>query len=98
MRVRVCVVAAGAVLSLLGVGVSSAAAGTPGWECVPTTAGQAVTSGGTATTPQCTSGTPVLAPTYVAAGVDGKETVQFSAVNVQVVNGTGTTATVNAPT
>jgi hypothetical protein len=69
---------------------------TPGWECVPTTAGQAVTSGGTGSTPSCSSGTPVLAPTYVASGVGGKPTVQFSTVNVQVVSGSGTTnGTVN---
>jgi trimeric autotransporter adhesin len=64
---------------------------TPGWECVPTTAGQAVVSGGTGATPSCSSGTPVLAPTYVSSGVGGKPTVEFSSVNVQVVSGSGST-------
>jgi hypothetical protein len=32
---------------------------------------------------------------YVASGVDGKPTVQFSGVNVQIVNGEGKTASVN---
>src|ERR1700676_5068213 len=32
---------------------------------------------------------------YVEAGIDGKATIQFSAVNVQVVNGIGQTSTVN---
>ena len=71
---------------------ASAAGPVPGWECVPTTAGQTVTSGGTGPTPSCSSGTAVLAPTYVALGVDKKPTVQFSAVNVQVVSGSGSTS------
>ena len=37
----------------------------------------------------------MLAPTYVASGVGGKHTVEFSAVNLQVVDGTGATASVN---
>ena len=51
--------------------VCSAAFGavTPGWECVPTTAGQAVVSGGTGSKPSCSGGTAVLAPTYVSSGV-----------------------------
>jgi hypothetical protein len=66
---------------------------TPGWECIPTTAGQAVVSGGTAPAPSCAAATtPVLAPTYVSSGVGGKPTVQFSAVNVQVVSGSGSTS------
>ncbi len=32
--------------------------------------------------------TAVLAPTYISSGVGGKPTVQFSALNVQIVNGT----------
>jgi hypothetical protein len=65
---------------------------TPGWECVPTTAGGAVLSGGTGSAPSCASGsTAVLAPTYVASGVGGKPTVEFSTVNVQVVSGSGST-------
>src|SRR5262245_4924018 len=65
---------------------------TPGWECIPTTAGQPVVSGGTGATPVCGSGkTAVLAPTYVPSGVGGKPTVQFAAVNVQIVSGSGAT-------
>ena len=75
-----------------GVGGRAAAAVTPGWECIPTAAGQAVVSGGTGTSPSCGPGTTaVLAPTYVAAGVGGKPTVEFSTVNVQIVSGTGST-------
>ncbi len=70
----------------------ASAAVTPGWECVPTTAGQAVVSGGTGSAPSCGGGTtPVLAPTYVASGVGGKPTVEFSTINVQVVSGSGST-------
>ncbi len=73
------------------------AAATPGWECVPTTAGQPVVSGGTGGAPSCGAGTTaVLAPTYVSSGVGGKPTAVFSAVNVQVVSGSGSTSgTVN---
>ena len=60
---------------------------------MPTRAGDAVTSGGTGSAPSCATGsTPVLAPTYVSSGVNGKPTVQFSAVNVQVVSGSGSTS------
>src|SRR5437763_5289781 len=81
----------------LGVSAGTAfGAVTPGWECVPTTAGQAVVSGGTGAAPSCGAGqTGVLAPSYVSSGVGGKPTVEFSAVNVQIVNGTGSTASVN---
>jgi hypothetical protein len=34
-------------------------------------------------------------PTYVAAGIDGKATVQFAGVNVQIIDGAGSTSTVN---
>src|SRR5437764_3237478 len=69
---------------------------TPGWECVPTAAGQAVVSGGTGPAPSCGAGTTaVLAPTFIPSGVGGKPTVQFAAVNVQIVNGAGSTASVN---
>src|SRR5256885_13306260 len=69
---------------------------TPGWECIPTTAGQAVVSGGTGSAPSCGAGsTAVLAPTYVPSGAGGKPTVQFAAVNVQIVNGAGKTESVN---
>ena len=71
---------------------SAAMAVTPGWECIPTTAGQAVVSGGTGAVPSCAGGTTaVLAPTFVSSGVGGKPTVEFSAVNLQIVSGSGST-------
>ncbi|HEX4493539.1 MAG TPA: hypothetical protein VH914_20220 [Acidimicrobiia bacterium] len=73
-------------------GASRALSVTPGWECVPSAVGQPVLSGGTAATPSCGAGsTPVLAPTFVSSGVGGKPTVQFSAVNVQILSGSGST-------
>jgi hypothetical protein len=85
----------GVLTGVVFLGLVSAALGTPGWECVPTTAGQAVVSGGTGAAPSCSSGTPVLAPTYVSSGVGGKPTVQFSGVNVQVINGSGSETILN---
>ena len=80
----------------VGYNATSALAVTPGWECIPTTAGQPVVSGGTGSAPSCGIGTtPVLAPTYISSGVGGKPTVQFSTLNVQVVSGTGSTDTNN---
>src|SRR5437016_12670377 len=86
-----------AALVYLGVFVGGAwAAVTPGWECVPTVAGQAVVSGGTGSAPSCGAGTTaVLAPTYVPAGVGGKPTVKLAAVSVQLINDVGRTASVN---
>lgn len=76
--------------------VVSASSLTPGWECIPATAGQAVLSGGTGATPSCAAGsTAVLAPTFISSGVGGKPTAAFSAVNLQVLSGTGSTSTVN---
>ncbi len=75
------------------IGASAEASVTPGWECIPTTAGKGVVSGGTGSAPSCGSGTTaVLAPTYVASGVGAKPTVQFAAVNVQIVSGSGSTS------
>ena len=37
----------------------------------------------------------MLAPTFISSGVGGKPTVQFSAVNVQIVNGMASEATTN---
>ena len=66
---------------------------TPGWECVPVTAGQPVVSGGTGAAPSCPAGTTaVLAPTYVSSGVGGKPTVVLSSVNLQIISGSGSTA------
>jgi hypothetical protein len=74
-------------------GSAAEAAITPGWECIPTTAGKGVVSGGTGSAPSCGSGTTaVLAPTYIASGVGGKPTVEFSTVNVQIVSGAGSTS------
>jgi hypothetical protein len=83
--------------AVVGYNTASAFAVTPGWECVPTSAGQAVVSGGTGSAPSCGAGTTaVLAPTYVSSGVGGVPTVQFSSVNVQIVSGSGSTGgTVN---
>lgn len=84
---------AGMATALVGFAPSAASAVTPGWECIPTTAGHAVVSGGTGTAPACAAGsTAVLAPTFVSSGVGGRPTVQFSAVNVQIVSGSGKTA------
>ena len=92
----VCIATGLAISLLLLVMASTAlAATTPGWECVPAMAGQAVVSGGTGATPSCSSGTAVLAPTYVSSGVGSKPTVQLSAVNLQIINGEGKTATIN---
>jgi hypothetical protein len=67
---------------------TASAAVTSAWLCIPTTAGQAAVSGGTAAAPSCTiNTTPVLAPTFISSGVGGKPTVEFSGVNVEVVSG-----------
>jgi hypothetical protein len=96
----------GAVLA----GVAGSALGaSPVFLCVPSTAGASVTSGGSTGT--CSTGTPVALPSekaeqeklisilpdmkYVKEGVDKKPTVQFSGVNLQVINGSGAETTVN---
>lgn len=90
---RSAVVAAGAAVMFLGLVAGGAwAAVPPAWECVPTAAGKPVVSGGTGSAPSCGAGTTaVLAPTYISAGAGGKPTVRFTAVNVQVVSGSGGT-------
>jgi hypothetical protein len=93
--VRSFVVLVGAVgMLLIGGGEAQAGASvTPGWECIPLTAGQPVTSGGTGAAPSCAGeSTPVLAPTYVSSGVGGKPTVVLSTVNLQIISGSGSTA------
>src|SRR5947208_13961713 len=88
-----------AAMAMMVCGLAASAAWgavTPGWECIPTTAGQAVVSGGTGSTPSCGAGTTaVLAPTYLPSGVGGQPTVQFAALNVQIVNGAETRASLN---
>ena len=96
MRARVLVAGLATFVFVLAIGATAAQAVTPGWECVPTTAGQAVVSGGTGGAPSCGAGTTaVLAPTFISSCVGGKPTVQLSAVNVQIVNGMASEATTN---
>ena len=78
--------------------------------CVPSTAGEAVTSGGSTGT--CGAGTSSVAlPSekaeqeklisilphinYEASGIDKQPTVQFSGVNLQVIDGTGLETTIS---
>jgi hypothetical protein len=92
MRVRAGIVSTVVVVGLT-VCASALAGVTPGWECIPKTAGKAVLSGGTGSQPHChASATAVLAPTYEYIGVGGQPTVEFSSVNVQIVSGIGKTA------
>ena len=95
MRARVLVAGLATFVFVLAIGAAAAQAVTPGWECVPTTAGQAVVSGGTGGAPACGAGTrAVLAPTYISSGV-GKPTAGLSAVNAQIVNGGTSEATID---
>jgi hypothetical protein len=99
MRVRAllwCGLILAALCCLSSVASAATPSTTPGWECVPTTAGQAVVSGGTGTAPSCKTGTTaVLAPSYVSSGIGNKPTVQLSAVNLQVIDGAGATTKIN---
>jgi hypothetical protein len=97
--------------SLLAVGVPGASAESPTWLCVPKTAGKAVTSGGISTKATCEKETVLVElppasemPTlvsilshmkYEASGIDSQPTIRISGVNVQIINGAGTTATNN---
>jgi hypothetical protein len=79
------------------------------WICVPETAGQDVTSGGTSGECKAAYTKVELPPTaemtvlndilphtkYVAEGIDKKPTIQFSGANVQIINGEGKTTTTN---
>lgn len=86
--------AATVVAAVFGLLCSAAFGVTPGWECIPASGN--VVSGGTGAAPSCPGAdTSVLAPTYVSSGVGGKHTVEFSSVNLQIVDGTGSTSTVN---
>ena len=93
VRSFVVLVGAGGMLLIGGGEAQAGATVTPGWECIPDTAGQPVTSGGTGAAPSCPGGsTAVLAPTYVSSGVGGKPTVVFQSVNLQIISGSGSTA------
>src|ERR1700730_9641622 len=93
MRARIG--AAAMAVAFVLIAQAARAAVTPGWECIPTQAGQPVLSGGTGALPSCATGTVVLAPTFVSSGVGGKPTVQFANVNVQIVSGSGSTTSGN---
>ena len=104
------------VLLLAAVGVvfagvaDSALGASPVFLCVPSTAGEAVTSGGS--TGSCSGGASSVAlPSekaeqeklisilphinYEASGIDKQPTIQFSGVNLQVVDGSGIESTLN---
>ncbi len=84
-------------------------AGAATWICVPETAGNAVTSGGSSGECKAAYTKVELPPTaemtvlndilphikYVAEGIDAKPTIQFSGVNAQIINGEGKTTTTN---
>jgi hypothetical protein len=106
-RVVLLLAAVGAVFS----GVASSALGASSvFLCVSTTVGGAVTSGGTTGTCESGS-SPVQLPgeaaeqkkllsilphiNYEEAGIGGKPTVQFTGINLQVINGSGSETTVN---
>jgi hypothetical protein len=106
-RVVLLLVAVGAVFAGL---VGSALGASSVFLCVSSTAGGAVTSGGS--TGSCESGTSAVAlPSekaeqekliavlphinYEAEGVDKKPTVQFTGINLQVIDGSGSETTVN---
>ncbi len=96
-----------AAFSTIGVGAAWAET----WLCVPKTAGKAVTSGGTAKEAKCEAeNTAVEQPSaaeqatllsilpyikFLASGIGGKPTIQLDAVNLQIINGEGKTATTN---
>ena len=78
--------------------------------CVPSSASQAVVSGGPSPG-TCSTGTKVALPassadqqtllsilphiSFSASGIGGKPTIQLSGVNVQIIDGSGHTSTVN---
>jgi hypothetical protein len=96
----------GAVLGWCGVGAGGALAASVSL-CVPSVSGQAVKSGACA----AGAGTTVALPTsaadqqtlisilphlsFIASGIDAKPTIRFSGVNVQIVDGSGHTTSVN---
>ncbi len=96
-------------LALALVGVPAAAAEEPSWLCIPAKPGAAVTSGGAKGECEGTATAVEVPPpvemktlveilphvSYSAESVGKKPTVQFSGVNLQIVNGTGTMKTSN---
>jgi hypothetical protein len=108
--VRGMAAAVGSALALVLLIASGALAASPIYLCIAEKAGGAVKSGGTSGTCKANY-TKVALPSeeteqqkllsilphmkYVASGVGGKPTIQFSGVNVQVVNGEGKTASLN---
>jgi hypothetical protein len=102
---RSVLVALAPVFLTMGVGTAMATE-TPTYLCVPETTGQTVTSGGSEGKCEAKNTKVELPPTaelatlesilpdikYVASGVAGKPTIQFSGVNVQVVSGSGFTS------
>jgi hypothetical protein len=90
----------------MAVGAEFSLAGAATWICVPETAGTAVTSGGSSGECKAAYTKVELPPTaemtvlnqilphikYTAEGVDAKPTIQFSGVNLQIINGEGKTS------
>jgi len=104
---RSCVLAAvAAVVACCGWGAQAAFASSV-FLCVPSTAGQSVSSDGNGSAACAASSTRVALPagsadqqtliqvlphiSFSAAGVGGKPTIKFSGVNVQLVSGSGKT-------
>ncbi len=87
-------VVAGACILVVGVASASAASL---FLCVPTTVGQTAVSGGSSAS-NCGSGTTAVDTailshaSYTDTGIDGKPTITFTGVNVQVVSGSGSTS------
>jgi hypothetical protein len=99
------------VVGVVFAGVAESALGASSvFLCVPSTAGEAVTSGGSTGT--CGAGTSVVAlPSekteqeklisilphinYETEGIDKKPTLQFTGINLQVIDGSGSETTIN---
>jgi hypothetical protein len=96
------------VVTALFLGGASTAWGASVTLCVPSSAGGTVTSAGGA---GCSSGTPVQLPSssaeqrtlidvlpylsFSSSGIDGKPTIQVSGANLQIIDGSGSTTSVN---
>ena len=98
-----------AVAALLIASTAVAFAESASWICVPETAGKAVSSGGSEGKCEAKTTAVQIPPTaemtvlnnilphikYQAEGIDKKPTIQFSAINLQLINGEGKTGTTN---